>query len=41
MGIADYTWTRGDYTFTGIVNGTLVAVVGYRVLHSISKARGK
>jgi NCS2 family nucleobase:cation symporter-2 len=41
MGIADYTWTRGDYTFTGIVNGTLVAVIGYRVLHSISKARGK
>jgi NCS2 family nucleobase:cation symporter-2 len=41
MGIADYSWTQGDYTFTGIVNGTLVAVVGYRVLHSISKARGK
>jgi len=41
MGIADYTWTRGDYTFTGIVNGTVVAVVGYRFLHAISKARGK
>ena len=40
MGIADYSWTQGDYTFTGIVNGTLVAVVGYRVLHAISKARG-
>lgn len=40
IGIADYTWTRGDYTFTGIVNATLVAVIGYRVLHSISKARG-
>lgn len=39
MGIADYSWTRGDYTFTGIVNGTLVAVVGYRVLHAITKAR--
>ena len=40
MGIADYSWTQGDYTFTGIVNGTLVAVIGYRVLHAISKARG-
>jgi uracil-xanthine permease len=40
IGIADYTWTRGDYTFTGIVNATLVAVIGYRVLHSISKTRG-
>lgn len=39
IGIADYTWTRGDYTFTGIVNSTLVAVIGYRVLHSLSKAR--
>ncbi len=40
IGIADYSWTRGDYTFTGIVNATLVAVIGYRVLSSISKARG-
>jgi len=40
IGIADYTWTRGDYTFTGIVNSTLVAVIGYRVLSAISKARG-
>ena len=39
IGIADYSWTRGDYTFTGIVNGTLVAVIGYRVLHAIAKAR--
>jgi NCS2 family nucleobase:cation symporter-2 len=39
MGIADYSWTRGDYTFTGIVNGTLVAVIGYRVLNAITKAR--
>jgi NCS2 family nucleobase:cation symporter-2 len=39
IGIADYSWTRGDYTFTGIVNGTLVAVLGYRILHAIAKAR--
>ena len=41
IGIADYSWTRGDYTFTGIVNATLVAVIGYRVLHAISDARGQ
>jgi len=40
IGIADYSWTKGDYTFTGIVNATLVAVIGYRVLHSIAKSRG-
>jgi NCS2 family nucleobase:cation symporter-2 len=39
IGIADYSWTRGDYTFTGIVNATLVAVVGYRVLTAIEKMR--
>jgi NCS2 family nucleobase:cation symporter-2 len=39
IGIADYSWTKGDYTFTGIVNSTLVAVIGYQVLHAISKAR--
>jgi NCS2 family nucleobase:cation symporter-2 len=41
IGIADYSWTRGDYTFTGIVNSTLVAVIGYRVLNAISEARSK
>jgi uracil-xanthine permease len=40
IGIADYSWTQGDYTFTGIVNATLVAVIGYRVLHAIAKSRG-
>jgi uracil-xanthine permease len=40
IGIADYSWTKGDYTFTGIVNATLVAVIGYRVLHGIAKSRG-
>ena len=40
IGIADYSWTQGDYTFNGIINATLVAVIGYQVLNSISKARG-
>ena len=39
IGIADYSWTRGDYAFTGIVNATLVAVIGYRVLNAIAEAR--
>ena len=37
IGIADMSWTRGDYTFNGIINATVVAIVGYRVLHSMSK----
>ena len=40
IGIADISWTRGDFTFNGIINSTLVAVIGYRVFHAISKARG-
>jgi NCS2 family nucleobase:cation symporter-2 len=40
IGIADMSWTQGDYTFNGIINATLVAIVGYRVLHSIAKSRG-
>ena len=39
IGIADYSWTRGDYTVTGIVNATLVAVIGYRVLNALAEAR--
>ena len=39
FGIADYSWTKGDYTFTGIVNGTLVAVIGYQVLNAAAKSR--
>ena len=39
IGISDMSWTRGDYTFNGIINATLVAIVGYRVLSAISKAR--
>ena len=40
IGISDMSWTRGDYTFHGIINATLVAIVGYRVLHSIATSRG-
>ena len=40
IGIADMSWTKGDYTFNGIINATLVAVVGYRVLRSIAIKRG-
>ena len=40
IGISDLSWTRGNYTFNGIINATLVAVIGYRILHSIAKARG-
>jgi NCS2 family nucleobase:cation symporter-2 len=39
IGIADYSWTKGDYTFTGIVNATLVAVIGYQLLNSVAKMR--
>lgn len=40
IGISDLSWTHGNYTFNGIINATLVAVIGYRVLHGIAKARG-
>jgi len=40
IGIADMSWTRGDYTFNGIINATLVAIVGYRVMASIASSRG-
>lgn len=39
IGIADYSWTKGDYTFTGIVNATVVAIVGYHLLHALAKLR--
>jgi NCS2 family nucleobase:cation symporter-2 len=41
VGIADMTWKRGDYSFGGIINGTLVAVVGYQLLRAMNKAAGK
>jgi NCS2 family nucleobase:cation symporter-2 len=40
IGIADISWTRGEFTFNGIINATLVAVIGYRVFHMIAKSRG-
>jgi NCS2 family nucleobase:cation symporter-2 len=40
IGISDISWTRGDLTFNGIINATLVAVLGYRLLASIAAARG-
>jgi uracil-xanthine permease len=40
IGISDLSWSHGNYTFNGIINATLVAVIGYRVLHGIAKARG-
>jgi uracil-xanthine permease len=39
IGIADISWTKGQYTFTGIVNATLVAVLGYQILNAVSKLR--
>lgn len=39
IGISDISWTKGQYTFTGIVNATLVAVIGYQVLRAVSKLR--
>ncbi|MSY30656.1 MAG: nitrate reductase, partial [Actinobacteria bacterium] len=40
IGIADMSWTSGDYSFGGIINATLVSVIGYQVLTSIAKSRG-
>lgn len=37
IGISDLSWTRGSYTFNGIINATLVAVIGYHVLNALSK----
>lgn len=37
IGISDISWTRGDFTFNGIINATVVAIVGYRVLHALRK----
>ena len=41
IGIADMSWKLGDYSFGGIVNGTLVAVIGYQLLRALNKASGK
>ncbi|MFM6840847.1 MAG: uracil-xanthine permease family protein [Candidatus Planktophila sp.] len=39
IGISDISWTKGQYTFTGIVNATLVAVLGYQILNAVSRIR--
>ena len=39
IGISDLSWSHGQYTFNGIINATLVAVIGYQVLNWISNAR--
>ena len=39
VGIADISFTYGDFTFNGIINGTVVAIVGYQILRAIAKAR--
>lgn len=39
IGISDMSWTVGKYTFSGIINATLVAVLGSLILNSLSKAR--
>jgi NCS2 family nucleobase:cation symporter-2 len=40
IGISDMAWTRGDYTFSGIINATVMAVFGYQILNRIAKVRG-
>jgi NCS2 family nucleobase:cation symporter-2 len=40
IGISDMSWTRGDFTFSGIINSTVLAVFGYQILNKIAKARG-
>ena len=40
IGISDIAWTSGDYTFSGIINATVMAVFGYQILNRIAKARG-
>jgi NCS2 family nucleobase:cation symporter-2 len=39
VGIADISFTYGDFTFNGIINGTVIAIVGYQILRAISKVR--
>ena len=39
IGVSDMSWTVGKYTFSGIINATLVAMLGTLVLHGIRKAR--
>ena len=38
IGISDLSWTSGKFAFSGIINATLMAVVGYQVFNRIAKA---
>ncbi len=40
IGISAIAWIRGDFTFSGIINSTVLAVFGYQILTRIAKARG-
>ncbi|GAB3604946.1 solute carrier family 23 protein [Conyzicola nivalis] len=40
MGIADFTINLGQLTFSGIVLGTVAAIVVYHLMNSIAKLRG-
>ena len=37
--ISDLSWTSGKFAFNGIINATLLTVVGYQVFSRIAKAR--
>jgi xanthine/uracil permease len=40
MGIADFTLTAGKLSFTGIVLGTIAAIVVYHVMNALGRLRG-
>jgi xanthine/uracil permease len=40
MGIANFTITAGDVAFTGIVLGTVAALVVYHLMNGLGKLRG-
>ena len=39
IGISDLSWTSGKFAFSGIINATRMAVVGYQIFTRIAKAR--
>jgi NCS2 family nucleobase:cation symporter-2 len=39
IGISDLSWSSGKFAFSGIINATLMAVVGYQIFTRIAKAR--
>ncbi|PJJ72623.1 NCS2 family nucleobase:cation symporter-2 [Diaminobutyricimonas aerilata] len=40
MGIADFTINAGELTFTGIILGTVAAIVVYHLMNTIARLRG-